>query len=315
MHPAYSVVLFTTASGGGYGLLIWLALLGGTGFVPVTGWTGFFGLGLSLALITVGLLSSTAHLGRPERAWRAVSQWRSSWLSREGVLAILTYMPAGVLGIGWVFLGDASGLFAIAAALTVFLALMTVWCTGMIYASLPTIRAWHQPIVAPIYIALALATGAILLNLLLLAFGHSTQLTAWIAVAASLAAFGLKARYWTIIDTAEQTYTTEAATGLRQLGKVRPLQPAHSQPNYVMREMGYSIARKHAEKLRRIAMLSLFVLPTLLSLLLSISNGTVSLVLAALAAGSAIVGVAVERWLFFAEAKHVVMLYYGAAKA
>ena len=77
MHPAYSVIVFTCASGAGYGLLIWLALAGVVG-----GWTarapglGLAGFGLAFALITIGLLSSTAHLGRPERAWRAFSQWR-----------------------------------------------------------------------------------------------------------------------------------------------------------------------------------------------------------------------------------------------
>ena len=34
-------------------------------------------LALALLLITAGLLSSLKHLGRPERAWRALSQWRS----------------------------------------------------------------------------------------------------------------------------------------------------------------------------------------------------------------------------------------------
>ncbi len=48
---------------------------------------------LALVLIGGGLLSSTLHLGNPQRAWRALSQWRSSWLSREGVMAMLTFVP------------------------------------------------------------------------------------------------------------------------------------------------------------------------------------------------------------------------------
>src|SRR5690606_16348531 len=80
VHPAASVILFTTTSGAGYGLLALLGLLGPAGLVPQGRWFGFAGLGLALALVTAGLLASTFHLGRPERAWRAVSQWRSSWL-------------------------------------------------------------------------------------------------------------------------------------------------------------------------------------------------------------------------------------------
>ena len=105
MHPAYSVILFTTASGAGYGLLVWLALLGMLGLVPPDSGLGLVGIASALALITAGLLASTAHLGRPERAWRAFSQWRTSWLSREGVLAVATYIPAGLLALGWVVLG------------------------------------------------------------------------------------------------------------------------------------------------------------------------------------------------------------------
>jgi len=167
MHPAYSVIIFTTASGAGYGLLIWLAVAAALNLVPRDPGLGFFGLGLALALITIGLLTSTVHLGRPERAWRSLSQWKTSWLSREGIAAIVTYVPAGALGLGWVFGEFMPGQIAVGAWLSIVCALVTVWCTGMIYASLPTIRAWNQPLVAPVYETLALATGGVLLVLLL----------------------------------------------------------------------------------------------------------------------------------------------------
>src|ERR1043166_2862879 len=98
MHPAYSVILFTTASGAGYGLLIWLTAAAALNLVPRDPVLGFFGLGLAIALVTIGLLSSTLHLGRPKRAWRALSQWRSSWLSGGGVAAIATYAPRAAHG-------------------------------------------------------------------------------------------------------------------------------------------------------------------------------------------------------------------------
>jgi len=88
MHPAYSVIFFTTASGAGYGLLFWLSLAHLIGRGPGNE-ASVLALILATVLVTAGLLSSTFHLGRPERAWRAFSQWRSSWLSREGVVAVL----------------------------------------------------------------------------------------------------------------------------------------------------------------------------------------------------------------------------------
>lgn len=316
MHPAYSVILFTTASGAGYGLLIGLAIAVAMRLVPPDPLLGFFGLGAALALITAGLLTSTAHLGRPERAWRAFSQWRSSWLSREGIAAIATYVPAAALGFGWVFGEMAPGQIALGASLGILCALVTLWCTGMIYASLPTIRAWHQPLVAPIYLVLGLATGGVLLTGLLAAFGFEVRWAA--AASAVLLAVGwlLKARYWSAIDTAAKTYTAEAATGLGSIGVVRPLDPPHTQPNYVMREMGYQVARRHAQRLRRIASALLFVIPLLAALLqLPDFPQGARIAIAILAILSAGAGVLVERWLFFAEAEHVVVLYYRGGAA
>ena len=91
MHPALSVILFTTASGAGYGLLFLIGLLTGTAFLPESRWFVGVAFGLSLGAISFGLLASTFHLGRPERAWRALSQWRSSWLSREGIASLIVY--------------------------------------------------------------------------------------------------------------------------------------------------------------------------------------------------------------------------------
>jgi DMSO reductase anchor subunit len=310
MHPAYSVILFTTASGAGYGLLVWLALGAMLGLLPAERWLGLVGFGLAFALITAGLLSSTAHLGRPERAWRAFSQWRSSWLSREGVMAVATYVPAGLLAAGWVVLERADGIFAVLALLTAVCAVVTLYTTGMIYASLRTIRQWHQPLTAPIYIGLGLASGAVLLNLVLHVFGHAETWSAWLAILCVAASGLMKQAYWRAVDEAPRTYTVGAATGLGYLGKVRPLEPPHTQPNYIMREMGYRVARKHADKLRLVVLAAAFAVPIAASLL-SLVGGSVGIAAAALAALSMALGLVVERWLFFAEAQHVVMLYYG----
>lgn len=316
MHPAYSVIVFTTASGAGYGLLIWLAVAALLGFVPRSATFGLTAFGLSLGLITIGLLASTAHLGRPERAWRAFSQWRTSWLSREGIAAVATYIPAGALALGFVFGEVVPGQIAMAALLCIPAALLTLWCTGMIYASLIPIRAWNQPLVAPIYVVLALATGGVLLSVLLPLFGWPARWIAGATAVALIAAWILKARYWRAIDSAPRTHTAEAATGLGGLGTVRPLDPPHTQPNFVMREMGYQVARKHALKLRRIAAGLLFLIPIALLLwAFTPLPAAAQLVLALTAAISATAGVLVERWLFFAEAEHVVVLYYRGGQA
>lgn len=316
MHPAYSVIYFTCASGAGYGLLVWLAVFVVLGRLPATSAFGLAGLGLAMALVVTGLLSSTSHLGRPERAWRAFSQWRTSWLSREGVAALATFAPVAVLALGWVMHERVTGVFALAAVAAGVLALITVACTGMIYQSLPTIRAWHLPIVTPLYLAFGLATGAVLLVALLAAFGRLQSWTLILALAALGIAWTLKIIYWSMIDSAPRDLTIGAATGLGRFGAVRTLDAPHCRPNFVMREMGYAVARKHAAKLRRLALWLGAVIPAAALIVLLLARiEMVQPLLSGLAALSALAGVAVERWLFFAEAEHVAMLYYGRQDA
>ena len=312
MHPAPSIIAFTTASGAGYGLLFLLGLAAPAGLIPATRWFGLAGIGLALGLITLGLMASLLHLGHPERAWRAVSQWRSSWLSREGAVALLTYPPALAFAAGWILRESTGGWIAVSGVLAAVGAALTVYCTSMIYASLKPIREWRQPLVPPVYLAFALMTGALLLHALLLLFGAARGWVAALALLATMLAFGLKGLYWAAIGRAEAGPTPESATGLGALGKVRMLEPPHTETNYLLREMGFAVARKHAAKLR--SYVCLFGAgAALLTALTLLSNGVPASLLALLAALFGIAGVLIERWLFFAEATHTVTLYYGRA--
>ncbi len=309
MYPSLSVIFFTTASGAGYGLLALLGLLAPFGVVPEDRLFGGVSLALALGAISAGLLSSMFHLGQRQRAWRAFSQWRTSWLSREGVAAVATYLPAGVFGIAWVFLGTVATAAGLLAALG---AVLTVFCTAMIYRSLKPVPRWHNRWVVPNYLALALMSGALWLALLLQIFGARPALN-WLAVAAIVIAAGLKLAYWRFIDTAPDSSTAGSATGLGSLGTVRLFEAPHTSENYLLKEMGFRIARKHAAKLRRAALALGFGLPCILSLVPLVSSGWPAILAALLAVVLGMIGIFVERWLFFAEARHAVTLYYGTA--
>jgi DMSO reductase anchor subunit len=312
LHPAYSIIVFTTASGAGYGLLSLIALCSIFGWLPLTPGLGFLGLGLALALASLGLISSTLHLGRPERAWRAFSQWRSSWLSREGVAALATYAFAGPLALVWMLRGRVDGAFvslAIASAVSAFL---TVVCTGMIYQSLKPIPQWRGPWTVPAYLALAALSGALLLVDLALAFGAFAPGFEVLTIALAAVAAGVKCAYWRRIDSGLAPATLASATGLGRFREVRLLDAPHTEANFVMREMGYRIARKHALKLRRLSALMLFAAPAALMLVAMALAAApwIALLVALVATLSAAVGLLVERWLFFAEATHHSMIYY-----
>ena len=310
MHPAYSVIFFTTATGAGYGLLALLVLAAITGAVPPDFWLGLVGLGLALGLVSAGLLSSTGHLGRPERAWRAFSQWRTSWLSREGVAAAATYVPAGLFAIGWVFLHRVDGWFALAGVLAVIGAVVTTCTTAMIYASLKPVAEWHTRYTLPSYLILAAMSGAVLLIALLGAFGLDFPALTVFALVATLLGWAWKRLVWRENDRLAMPATLNSATGLAD-GSVRSVEWPHTEANYLLKEMGFRIGRKHAAKLRLIAQATAFLVPALLLALSLAVGGPVGLVAALAAAPVQLGGLLVERWLFFAEARHTVRLYYG----
>ncbi|QYX57499.1 dimethyl sulfoxide reductase anchor subunit [Roseovarius sp. SCSIO 43702] len=292
MHPAPSVITFTTLSGLGFGLLFWLGL----GLPSVTGWVAFAFFAIAYLLAVGGLMASTFHLGHPERALKAFTQWRSSWLSREAWASVLALIVMAVFGAGLVFWGVR---WPVMGWLGSAVSLVTVVTTSMIYTQMKTVPRWHTWLTPALYLVLSLAGGALLAGqvtaaLVLLPVAAAVQVAWW------LRGDGAFARSGTTLAT---------ATGLGRNGAIRSFEPPHTGTNYLLREFVHVVARRHALKLRVIAFALGYALPFVL-LLLPFGHW-----LAALAVISHLAGIATSRWLFFAEAEHVVGLYYGKRAA
>ena len=288
MHPAPSVIIFTVLSGLGFGFLAFL----GIGAVHPDGWTAFGLWGLGYALAVGGLLASTLHLGNPQRALLAFTQWRSSWLSREAWLSVATLLALAPVALSdWLGL-DWPRVFGLAGA---GLALATVGATSMIYAQLKTVPRWNHWITPVQFQAFALAGGAVLAGQGWLAIGLLVLLAC-----AQVAAFHCGDQQFT-----RRGQTMATATGLGDIGDVSVFEQPHTGGNYLMREMIHVVARKHATKLRRIA-LALTCLAPAAILLLPAQPATIALAILIHLSGAFC-----ARWLFFAEAEHVVGLYYG----
>lgn len=301
MHPAVSVIFFTVSSGAGFGLIFLIGL----GF-PVADGIGraflisFVGGGLAVA----GLLSSTFHLGHPERAWRALSQWRSSWLSREGIAAIATLCVFGLYALIWMVSGERVRVLGLLASVG---AAATVFTTSMIYAQLRTVPQWKSPLTVLVYLGFALGSGW----LLAAALGNHSAPEPW-GVALVGLGWAAKAMWWSRagrMRLADAGSSPETATGLGGIGKVRLLERPHTGENYLTREMAHRIGRKHARKLRLLALLFGLALPVAILIVMSLTAAPAPVAL--FAAVSMLIGLLAERWLFFAEAEHSVSLYYG----
>lgn len=288
MHPAPSVIVFSVLSGAGFGLLAFLGL----GLPAVTGWTAFAFFAIAYGLAVGGLLASSFHLGRPERALKAFTQWRTSWLSREAWSAVIALTTMALFAIGLIFLDTNWRLLGLIGAVA---SLLTVFTTSMIYTQLKTVPRWNTPLTPALFLSLSLAGGALLAGQVRIAIGLLVlagilQVVAWTAGDRALARSGS---------------TLATATGLGEAGSVRAFEPPHTGTNYLLREFVHVVGRKHAGRLRVISFILMILLPILL-LILPFSH-----LFAALAVLSFLAGAFVSRWLFFAEAEHVVGLYYG----
>ena len=288
MHPAKSVIIFTTLSGIGFGMLFFIGL----GMIVPEGLMAFIWFAIAYLFAVGGLIASTFHLKHPERALRAFTQWKTSWLSREGVLSVVALLVMAVYGAGLVFLGTRFTYLGYAGAI---LSVLTVFATSMIYAQLKTVPRWRDFSTPLMFLGYAgaggsLMTGQVDYALALLALAGLLQLLNWMRGDGALGKSGSD------IGT---------ATGLGTAAQVRAFEPPHTGTNYLLKEMVYVVGRKHAGRLRILSLLMGIGLPILL-LLTPFGH-----MLATLAIVSHIVGVFASRWLFFAQAEHVVGLYYG----
>ncbi|MEQ1805194.1 MAG: DmsC/YnfH family molybdoenzyme membrane anchor subunit [Burkholderiaceae bacterium] len=332
MRPALSVILLTTLIGVGQGLF--LALFSAqshalVGLLPRSDAHAFYAQGGAVAsvFLAAGLIASFFHLGRPERAWRTATQWRTSWLSRE-VIALPAFMLAVALygathGFGWnpviavlpqgVAL-DAGVVLGLAGTLLAFALFV---CTAMIYACLPFLAEWHTPLTLLNYTLLGMAPGFTLAAALAAGLASSTAphlapfFAAWAILLTVLAALARIASLWRNARLKPKS-TPQSAIGVKHPKVVQKSQ-GFMGGSFNTREFFHG---RSAAVLRHVKWAFLwltFALP-LACLALGLARGQDSASTALFAAAFIVqyLGLLLERWFFFAQANHPQNLYYQA---
>lgn len=305
MKPALSIVFFTVSSGAGLGLLALLSLadlfLSGGG---LDRGQSLLAAGLGFALVAAGLASSTLHLANPKNAWRSFARFRTSWLSREAVFAVL-FMGAAIAYIAAILLDRAEFRRPAAVAVVIF-AWAVLHCTAMIYASLKPIRMWHTSRTPLCYVLFGHFSGSLLLAWV--AAQGSTDMRPYLGAAlALLAAAALAKVAWLRNAALEGGQGIQAALGQPTAARVKLLDAGHTHGTFLTNEFAFKLARSHAQGLAAAFWLAVFVLPGLV--IAFFPDALLGAALACLA------GLSVERWLFFALARHTVLLYHGAQRA
>jgi DMSO reductase anchor subunit len=308
MHPAFSIIFFTVASGAGFGLVtitIAFHLMGGLIGLPTWGILSAMALGVALA--GLGLLSSTLHLASPQNAWRAFSRFRTSWLSREGVFAVLFFPIVLVYMIG-LLLSDGTGYWwsQLAGVVSLILSVATVFTTGMIYASLRTIPQWNSPLVPANYLLLSFASGSVLLAAVTAVFGGAIQIITIVALCATVVSALTKSVYYFWIGK-PQGPTINSALGVTR-SRIQMLEPGQSSDSFLNKEFSFEAAVEKILRMRWAVYLLAFLLPLLMLILVLYTDIAIFAVIVPILM---LAGLIAERWLFFAEARHVVNLYYG----
>ena len=321
MHPAFSVIFLTTLIGAGQGLFlaIYTGEVYGTLKLLPEQTHAFYTTGsiISLVFLVGGLAASFLHLGHPERAWRAASQWRTSWLSREVIVlpavigAVFIYglvhlfgLRLSLVGIETPLQNDLSLLVGAGGTAVAFLLYL---CTGMIYACIKFLKEWASPLTVINYTLLGLGSGFLLASVLAS------------VMAPELVAFFVS---WTIVLVVA-SFITRTASLIRN-ARLKPqsnLQTAigvrHSRiqqrsqglmgGSFNTREFFHGAPDWFFRSIKWVFIALVFVVPGLM-LIVSLGEGSTSLL------GSAFVvqyiGLLAERWFFFAQANHPQNLYY-----
>lgn len=303
MNPAFSVVVFTTIAGAAQGLVVTLALamLAGLPLSP-----GFASTALiaAEAMLLVGLGASFGHLGRPERAWRAVLMWRTSWLSREVIV-----LPAfiGVVALWWLALraGIDTPLLPLAA---IGVAALLWYCTAMIYACLRFIQEWAQPLTLVNFTLIGLSSGLVLTSTLAALMGEARllQATGPCALAITLAAWATRTLALRRNAALKPRSTLQSATGIRAPQLVQKSM-GMSAGSFNTREFFHGASQAALKQIKLAFIVLTFALPALLLLWAVSAHSTLAFVLAF---AVQVPGLLAERWFFFAQAQHPQNLYY-----
>ncbi len=309
MNPAFSVIFLTTLIGAGQGLFLGLyaaeiaALLR---IVELPQHVGFFVAGSLLSLVFCGLgaIASLFHLGHPERAWRALAMWRTSWLSREGI-ALPAFMAA-VFAYGLGHLLGWRGTPAIGAIATV-LCLSLFVCTGMIYACIKFLQEWASPLTVANYGVLGCASGLTLASAFA-AFTAGDLVTTYAAAAIVLTLLGLITRSASLLRNSRirRKSTLQSATGIHH-PRIRQTSQGFMGGSYNTRAFFHSRGRVMLRSVKWLFLGLAFALPLLL-LDIGLRQGSALALCAAFVVQY--VGLIAERWFFFAQANHPQNLYY-----
>jgi sulfite dehydrogenase (quinone) subunit SoeC len=307
VKPALSVIFFTVASGFGLGLTVWLILAEWCRncAAGISKETFFVGAIFAFVFVTAGLISSTLHLANPKNAWRAFSRFRTSWLSREGVFSILFYALAAVHMLAiWRDAPVATRI--VSGTLVILCTLAILYCTGMIYACLKTIPQWRSWTTPAGYVLYGLLSG--LLAFCAIAGRSETDIRAWLRLALVLLVLGFI--LWTIKQSrvpATEKLQLGDALGIKE-GRVRLLDSGHTHGTFLTNEFGFRVARERAATLTSWSLVLAFIAPLVIVIVESSLSAKGMLGLAALLC---FIGLLIERWMFFANARHVVMRYHG----
>jgi DMSO reductase anchor subunit len=322
VNPRFSVILLTTLIGAGQGLFVAVFVVEVAARFdlvasPIRPWFYFYGALLAFAFATAGLVASFFHLGRPSRAWRSASQWRTSWLSRE-VIVLPAFMGVAMLYalahfLGWngtygtATRGLADPTIVIGFAGTV-LAVALYVCTGMVYACLPFLREWATPLTVINYTVLGLASGFALAAAATLAPPPLVRSLAACAFVFTLLGFATRGASLARNARLRPKSTLQTAIGIKH-PRIVQISQGFMGGSFNTREFFHGRSKALLRTIRWSFLLGAFVVP---GLLLAAAWSGAPKMAVVLGFGVQYLGLLAERWYFFAQANHPQNLYYQA---
>ena len=307
MRPQFSIIFFTTLVGMAQGLLFFLALSNLYSQATPNAFLTHLGLPVAFILLCLSLIASFFHLGHPERAWRAAMMWRTSWLSRE-VIALPALMAVTAVIYFYALQSEVPQWLWLALLITTVI----LWvCTAKIYQCIRFIQEWSHPSTLTNFMLLGLASGLILLELLIALWGGSAAqiIDAPLSLVSFLLlflSFNLKLWIWRRNRSLKPKSNLATATGIKG-NNIRQTSMGLMGGSFNTREFFHHQTDRMIANLRKIILLCAYVIPMIL---MAYAISAPNILLIALALFINYLGLLAERWMFFAEANHPQNLYY-----
>ena len=295
-------IVFTTLVSAGLGIVIWSVFFAFFEVIPPDRWFALNTFVFAYLLIIIGSLFVMSNSQNRRIFILKFRRWKTSWVMRQALCVLCGCITGLLFFFGWIAFAKYGGFWLFLGGLTSFFFIGALIGMAMNFVVHRTVLAWSNPHTIRIFVSMGLWTGIVWLNMFAQVFNFHTPIIGIVLIIIGVATLIFKRKYWVFVDTYQKRFLQN-----NNLSKGENNSRSRLVEYYVYPDLTKNSDRLKIEMLRRRAFLLYFLLPFCAATMPVELTTWVSVSASIIGAVSVVTGVAIERWLFFAEAKHFLL--------